>query len=228
MKNLLAIFLLCSLGLLKAQETIDISHLIPKTEGTFIETGYNAYHKAQVEYDGFFTMIFERDGKYGIYEKDSKLKLPIIFDKVDIYVPGDNLLKYQGKWGTYKDGIFTVLSDPEFFSPDKPAYAINCQNEYAYKISSKHECEKQLVMDYIQEWFQDRFENLKGGISMDLHIDKNGEVTVGKCIDSTNYMIGKELTEMVNTRMNKWYPAIVDGQTVRSLVKLHFSFKLGS
>lgn len=173
-------------------------------------------------------MIFERDGKYGIYEKDSKLKLPIIFDKVDTYIPGDNLLKYQGKWGTYKDGIFTVLSDPEFYSPDKRAYAISCQNEYAYKISSKHECEKQLVMDYIQEWFQDRFENLKGVISMDLHIDKNGDVTEGKCIDSTNYMIGKELTEMVNTRMNKWYPAVVDGQTVRSLVNLHFSFKIGS
>ena len=223
-KYILLLGLLAACHLVVAQDAIDLRDQIPDPNGNMLESGMNAFHDATIIYDGHYVMLLERDGKYGAYEKETKQKIPIIFEKMDRYLPEDNLLKYNGQWGELKDGIFNVLEDPVYIKPDRAAFAKTCMNEYHYKNPQKHACEKQKIKQIVKDWFKDRYDSLTGLVSIQISVSKNAEISPGRMNDSTNYLIAEELIEMIFQNMPDWEPAIVDGNRVNSLVSLYINF----
>lgn len=179
--------------------------------------------ESEIAYDGKLIVIVNKNGKWGGYAKHTDDILPVVFDKIDSFLPGENLVKYNGQWGTYKDDAFNTVENPTFINPEIKAITKSCA-QFPIGIKEQNLCVQTNFKNQIDLHFSDQLDELHGFLSFDLIINSDGGIDDIAFLDATNLKIGEEVKRLLTEKKEDWIAAKNGDKNVASSIKLFFNF----
>ncbi len=172
-----------------------------------------------------------RDSKYGVISKHDSILLDISFDSFGGKSDDGFIVKKEGQWGHYKDGVFNATDDVIAFTRfDVPAvFSSSCLEDE--DLRSMISCSQRMMLTALYRNIvypsKARGQKIEGTAVVRFRVNKYGEAEDFEITKDLGGGCGEEALRVVKKHLSKWArPAYLDNKPVSTYVNLPVKFKL--